>query len=429
MENEGPWKQLDAGKLLKDAEAKEAKVKRQQEQRLVRAELRREKRHVKSEAKQARKLNVQRAAKWTPERKALDKQKKLANRPHKQERRRKRMRLRADKLEIQARKLWAEAQKARARADVLDKLKEEEDVEKKKVKGIGHVGQDLETEDYIPLDVPLVTDEHSTTNHAEKKQKREDAKLADKALDRIMEQELGPSITASGRHISAEAEKKRQRKEEKRAEKRKREAEETQVEAPSTDTVDVAVDTKAEDEIQSPKDKKKKRKVEQSSDDDTEADMPTIKKDEKKKKKKDKKEQISEESEVIELADDNEVPTEKSKKKKEKKEKKEKREKREKKEKHPTQEYVPTPIAEGEANTNGGEQWNVSALEGDSKRKQKFLRLLGGGKVNGVANSDQITSTSSKADIAKVQSDLERQFDVGMKMKQEGHSHRRGLGA
>ncbi|KAK7757318.1 hypothetical protein SLS62_000868 [Diatrype stigma] len=98
----------------------EAKLKRQQEQRHARSEARKEKRHLKSEAKQARKANVGRAAKWNPERKALDKQKKLANRPHKQEKRRKRLRLRAEKLQAQAVKMMAEAEKAKARADLLD---------------------------------------------------------------------------------------------------------------------------------------------------------------------------------------------------------------------------------------------------------------------------------------------------------------------
>ena len=71
----------------------------------------------------ARKANIGRAAKWNPERKAADKQKKLANRPHKQEKRRKQLRQRADKLEAQSIKMWVEAQKARARADYLDELK------------------------------------------------------------------------------------------------------------------------------------------------------------------------------------------------------------------------------------------------------------------------------------------------------------------
>ncbi|TGJ86193.1 hypothetical protein E0Z10_g2591 [Xylaria hypoxylon] len=418
MDSEGPWQQLDAAKLRQDAEASEAKLKKQQEQRLIRAELRKEKRHVKSEAKQARKQNVQGAAKWTPERKAMEKQKKLATRGQKQEKRRRRMHLRADKLEAQARKLWTEAQTARARAYVLDQQKDDEDIKKNKLKKeIEHMAQDPENEDYIPLDAPPATDGPSTNTHADKTQRREDAELQEKTLDQIMEQELGPSITASGRHIEIEAERKRKRKEEKRAEKRKREAEEDEAEAPLTEAMDIDAETKAEDEIETPKERRKKRKVEKPSDDKNEAEATPVKKD-KKKKQKDKKEHAAEESEVAESLDVNEAPKEKKDKKK-----------KGKREEQPIEESISAPTTEGEANTNSGEQWNVSALEGDSKRKQKFLRLLGAGKANGIPNSGQNTSTSSKANIAKMQSDLEHQFDVGMKMKQEGHSHRKGLGA
>jgi hypothetical protein len=82
------------------------------------------KRQEKSEAKQARKANVKRAAKWTEERRALDKLKKIANKPRKDERKRQRMLKRADKLEEQAKKLHIEAQKARARFAYLTKIKE-----------------------------------------------------------------------------------------------------------------------------------------------------------------------------------------------------------------------------------------------------------------------------------------------------------------
>ncbi|KAI3323084.1 hypothetical protein HD806DRAFT_497867 [Xylariaceae sp. AK1471] len=417
MESEGWEVKLDADKLRKEAEGKEAKLKRQQEQRLIRAELRREKRAVKSEAKQARKLNVTRAAKWTPERKALDKQKKLATRPHKQEKRRRRMRQRAEKLEAQARKLWAEAQKARARADVLDEMREKEDEVKNRLKNeIEQMAQDPENDDYIPLDVPPTINGDSTNPQAEKKKMRQDTKLQDKTLDQIMAEELGPSITENGRHIEAELEKKRKRKEEKRAEKRKREAEENEAQESSADVMDVDTKADAEDEIETPKDKKKKkRKVEPTSDNE-EAETPKAKKD--KKKKKDKKAHTTEENGTSEVGDANEVP-------KEEKDKKKKKEK----EQESNKPYVSTSTTEAVDNTDGGEQWNVSALDGDDKRKQKFLRLLGAKKSNGVSSDGHTTSTPSKADIAKMQSDLERQFDVGMKMKEAGQSRRKGLGA
>ncbi|KAI0422166.1 small acidic protein family-domain-containing protein [Xylaria grammica] len=372
MDGEGPRQQLNVAKF------KEVELKKKQDQRLIRAELRKEKRNAKCEAKQARKQNVQQAAEWTPELRAMDKQ----------EKRRKRMHPRADKLEAQALKLRAEAQKARARADIVDRQKEDEDSKKNKLKKeIKQMAEDSENEDRISVSTPLTTDGLFTNTRSEEKQRREDAKLQDKALDQIMEQELGPSITASGRHLETEAERKRKRKEEKRAKKRKREVEVHEVEAPM-DSTDADAEANAEDEVETPRERKKKRKLEKPRDDENGAEATPVKKD-KKKKKKDKKEQ--------QRNDDTSTPT-------------------------------PTPTINSEANPNSGDQWNVSALEGDSKRKQKFLRLLGAGKSNGIANGGT-TLTSSKADIARMQSDLERQFDVGMKMKKEGHSHRKGLGA
>ncbi|RWA11228.1 hypothetical protein EKO27_g3868 [Xylaria grammica] len=361
MDGEGPRQQLDVAKF--------------KDQRLIRAELRKEKRNAKSEAKQARKQNVQQAAEWTPELRAMDKQ----------EKRRKGMHPRADKLEAQALKLRAEAQKARARADIVDRQKEDEDSKKNKLKEIKQMAEDSEIEDRISVSTPLTTDGRFTNTPSEEKQRREDAKLQDKALDQIMEQELGPSITASGRHLETEAERKRKKKEEKRAKKRKREVEVHEVEAPM-DSTDADAEANAEDGVEAPRKRKKKRKLEKSSDDENGAEATPVKKDKKKKKKNKKEQQRNDDT------------------------------------------STPTPTINSEANPNSGDQWNVSALEGDSKRKQKFLRLLGAGKSNGIANGGT-TLTSSKADIARMQSDLERQFDVGMKMKKEGHSHRKGLGA
>jgi hypothetical protein len=102
----------------------EQKIARRKAQTELRVEARRLKRQEKSAAKQARKANVKRAAKWTDERKALDKLKKIANKPRKDERKRLRMIQRAEKLEEQSKKLYIEAQKARARFAYLTELKE-----------------------------------------------------------------------------------------------------------------------------------------------------------------------------------------------------------------------------------------------------------------------------------------------------------------
>ena len=76
------------------------------------------------------------------------------------------------------------------------------------------------------------------------------------------------------------------------------------------------------------------------------------------------------------------------------------------------------------------EQWNPDALTGDAARKQKFLRLLGAGKTNAAATDGAKHKSSAKVeDITKVQSELERQYEAGMKMKHDGGAKRRGLGA
>jgi hypothetical protein len=275
--------------------------------------------------------------------------------------------------------------------------------------------QEPENEDYISLDVCLTSNGDSTNPMLEKMKRRQEAKLHDRALDQIMAEELGPSITESGRHIEAELEKKRKKKEEKRAEKRKRRAEDDESHESSVDAMEVNTEADAIDDVDTPKIKKKKLKVEHTSDDE-EAETPKEKK-EKKDKKKDKKEHAAEGNGTSEPGHVDDLP--KEKKDKRKKEKKVKEEEAQ----ESVEEYVPKPT------TEGGEQWNVSALDGDDKRKQKFLRLLGAKKPNGASSDGHTASTSSKADIAKIQSDLERQFDVGMKMKEAGHSRRKGLGA
>ncbi|KAH8588412.1 small acidic protein family-domain-containing protein [Bisporella sp. PMI_857] len=75
-----------------------------------------------------------------------------------------------------------------------------------------------------------------------------------------------------------------------------------------------------------------------------------------------------------------------------------------------------------------GEQWNTQALIGDEARKAKFLRLLGARKT-GDDSSKKHKSSKKVIDILKVQSDLERQYEAGIKLKHDGGSKRRGLGS
>ncbi len=110
-------------------------------------------------------------------------------------------------------------------------------------------------------------------------------------------------------------------------------------------------------------------------------------------------------------------------------------------------------------------QWNPDALLGDQERKVKFLKLLGGSKYldketpqekaereklerkkakkerqdargknaakkeRRAARKAEHAAAEKAEQIAKVQSDLEKQYDAGMKLKHEGGGHRRGLGA
>jgi hypothetical protein len=90
---------------------------------------------------------------------------------------------------------------------------------------------------------------------------------------------------------------------------------------------------------------------------------------------------------------------------------------------------------EDAAAKGGAEQWNVSALEGGDARQQKFLRLLGAKQGRGVigggvgGTSSTATATGSKQTIASMQSNLERQYESGMRRKDEPGGRKRGLGA
>ncbi|KAF7886781.1 uncharacterized protein EAF02_003428 [Botrytis sinoallii] len=141
-------------------------------------------------------------------------------------------------------------------------------------------------------------------------------------------------------------------------------------------------------------------------------------KEEKKARKKAEKAAKSTPVVVKEETPQPEPVAEESKKRKRSKEEKESLKKKSK----PTEEPE-EPKAEKEI----AAQWNADALDGDAQRKSKFLRLLGAGK--GGAVSGKGVEAKGKGDIQKVQSELERQYDYGMKMKHDGGGKRRGLGA
>ncbi|TGO24307.1 hypothetical protein BPAE_0106g00100 [Botrytis paeoniae] len=143
-------------------------------------------------------------------------------------------------------------------------------------------------------------------------------------------------------------------------------------------------------------------------------------KEEKKARKKAEKAAKSTPIVVKEETPQSEPVAEESKKRKRSKEEKESSKK--KKKSKPT-EKPEEPKVEKEV----AAQWNADALDGDAQRKSKFLRLLGAGK-GGAVNGKGVEA-KGKGDIQKVQSELERQYDYGMKMKHDGGGKRRGLGA
>jgi hypothetical protein len=214
----------------------------------------------------------------------------------------------------------------------------------------------------------------------------------------------------------AEQEDEKERKEQKKEEKKRKKAakeEEKEVEA---------VTLSKEDKGSS----KKKKKTEETEEN-VEA-VPAPKEKSLKKKKKD----VEEEIEAVP------APKEKSSKKKKKTEEAEEdieaaptvKEKSSKKRKHKSSEDVETPTEDGVV----AAQWNPDALSGDAERKTKFLRLLGGGKAAVAGDSNGVSvvgggKKSKKGEIEKVQGELERQYEMGMKMKHDGGGKRRGLGA
>jgi hypothetical protein len=130
------------------------------------------------------------------------------------------------------------------------------------------------------------------------------------------------------------------------------------------------------------------------------------KKDKKSDKKRKREEVVNEDASAVETA--------KVKKKKSKKQS--------------AEELAPSAMPGSESAIDGGEQWNVQALEGGDKRKEKFLKLLGA-KKSGGTGGDPAGSARPNTDVVQMQRDLERQFEAGMKMKNENQGHRKGLGA
>jgi hypothetical protein len=91
------------------------------------------------------------------------------------------------------------------------------------------------------------------------------------------------------------------------------------------------------------------------------------------------------------------------------------------------------------------QHWNTMHLSGGPERQDKFARLLGAKKeekqlspedgakekkkLKKRAREAEKAEEAKAAELAKVQRDLEMQYETGMKLKHDGGSKRRGLGA
>jgi len=163
-----------------------------------------------------------------------------------------------------------------------------------------------------------------------------------------------------------------------------------------------------------------------------ETSEPEKKKD---KKKKSKPAETEEPIAAVETSIVDIVKPEKKKKKKPKTEDGEdipapvvdivKLEGKKKKSKKPKQEVE---AASHEETTSVAEQWNPDALTGDAARQEKFLRLLGA-KKPGAISSKSSKSSKKIEDVAKIEMDLEKQYEAGIKHKHGSGSKHMGLGA
>lgn len=71
-------------------------------------------------------------------------------------------------------------------------------------------------------------------------------------------------------------------------------------------------------------------------------------------------------------------------------------------------------------------KWNSAELSGGDARQSKFLRLLGAGKSGALSNVSKQDDTGSSRFREQ---ELEKQFNAGIKIKNEPNGKRRGLGA
>ncbi|KAH6892049.1 small acidic protein family-domain-containing protein [Thelonectria olida] len=300
---------------------------------------------------------------------------------------------RSEKLKLQAQKLLAEAAKAAAQYERI--------VEKEKQKG-AEAGSDSDSSEEsdddamsdIASDAVASEDEASSEENSENDEGIQEIKPtmdevpakfpADEILLKQRRLSNAASERSAGSQESAPAIETKKPKKEKKSKKSE---------------VEEEASSESKPEKKSKKVKAVKQEIEAEAEAEAEPEIDTLEKKTKKEKKAEKKRKRA--SDAVDASKTDE--TKKSKKSK----------------------------AKGGESSSGhaeAEQWQVGDLDGGAARQAKFMRLLGG-KKSGASAPAASNVSKGKSDSTKAEADIQRQFEAGMKMKNEGGSKRRGLGA
>ncbi|EHK97911.1 hypothetical protein M7I_6331 [Glarea lozoyensis 74030] len=241
---------------------------------------------------------------------------------------------------------------------------------------------------------PVVEDTEMAETTTPKKEKKESKKKKKDMASEEEKPEVAGEVKPTENTEIAEATTPKESKKKKKS----KDAEEEKI---------VEQDTEVLEPTTSKKDKKKKK------DKTSEEDQPTEEAVEVVTPKKDSKKKNKDKSSTKEVSIDPETTSnpESKKKKKDKSSKSDPDAKSSKKRK-------------AEAEPVVAAQWNPEALGGDAERKRGKVATNGEGGKGGEGDKGK-----TKGEIEKVQSELERQYEMGMKMKHDGGGKRRGLGA
>ncbi|KAH7152484.1 small acidic protein family-domain-containing protein [Dactylonectria estremocensis] len=350
---------------------RDAAVKKKLNTKQLKTEERAKKRNAKAEAKRTRKFGAKNVGKLADEHKP--KKLEVPNRPAKLEKRKERLLQRSQKLEEKAKKLLADAKKA---ADQYQQLIDAETKYKQSVEANSDSDSSEDDSNSDASNAVASVDESDGESQSDNgvalTKPTMDEVPADVPADEVLLKQRRLSNAASERSNASH------------------------------------VESRPKIDLKKFKKSKKAEADEQEEKEASEAD-PEIESSDKKAKKAKKAEKKRKRANEAAKAAVTEEPAVKKDKSKDKSTKKPKR----------------TEKAEEDAGAAEAEKWQVEDLDGGEARQAKFLRLLGGKK----AGAAVAPASKSKSDSTKAEAEIQRQFEAGMKMKNEGGSKRRGLGA